>query len=262
MKSPLRRLVLALCTVFVVPGAGAAVTYNDLWYLPAEDGWGVTIAQQGRTLFLTFFVYGTDSKPTWLVATLEQTGTGASGQPEFAGTTYTTTGPWFGGLYNTPYNWREAGTASFKPGSATSAVLEYTVEGVSVRKTVQRQKLTDDDLTGTYTVLTRQTQSCPGLPTQTEVVVDDVVIQHAAGRFNYVQGPVGDRCTLDGSWRQDGILGSASGTLTCDDGLTGTFNIDGAVTNAVGFTASFTATGRMGNGFTCSLSGTVNGTRR
>ncbi len=262
MKSHLRNLALALCSLFVIPGAGAAVTYNDLWWIPAESGWGVTISQQGKTLFLTFFVYGNDSKPTWFVATLDQTGTGASGLPVFTGKTYATTGPWYGGAFNSGLvTDREAGTASFTPSSATAAVLEYTVDGVTVRKSVQRQTLTNDNLTGTYSVMMTQTQTCPGVPPVTEVMVDDVVIQHSAGQFNYVAGPVGDRCTLAGSWVQNGVVGSASGTLTCDDGLSGTFNIDGAITNAVGFTATYTATGRLG-AFTCTLSGTVNGTRR
>jgi hypothetical protein len=262
MKSHLRNLALALCSLFVIPGAGAAVTYNDLWWIPAESGWGMTISQQGNTLFLTFFVYGTDSKPTWFVATLKQTGTTTSGLPVFTGDTFATTGPWFGGTFNSGLvTDRVAGTASFAPTSATTAVLEYTVDGVPVRKTVQRQKLDDDDLTGNYTVMSRQTQTCPGVPPVTEVLVDDVVIQHSSGQFRYVQGSPGDRCTLAGSWVQNGVVGSASGTLTCDDGLSGTFNIDGVITNAVGFTATYTATGRLG-AFTCTLSGTVNGTRR
>jgi hypothetical protein len=262
MKSHLRSLALALCALFVIPGAGAAVTYNDLWWIPAESGWGVTISQQGRTLFLTFFVYGTDSKPTWFVATLDQTGTAASGLPIFTGKTYATTGPWYGGAFNSGLvTDREAGTASFTPSSATAAVLEYTVDGVTVRKTVQRQTLTADNLTGNYKVMMTQTQTCPGVPPVTEVIVDDVVIQHSAGQFSYVAGSPGDRCTLAGSWVQNGVVGSASGTLTCDDGLSGTFNIDGAITNAVGFTATYTATGRLGP-LTCTLSGTVNGTRR
>jgi len=33
------------------------------------------------------------------------------------------------------------------------------------------------------------------------------------------------------------------------------------ITNAIGFTATYTATGKLG-AFTCTLSGTVNGTRR
>lgn len=262
MKSHLRNLALALCSLFVIPGAGAAVTYNDLWWIPAEDGWGVTIAQQGKTLFLTFFVYGTDTKPTWFIATLDQTGTGASGLPIYTGKVYTTTGPWYGGPYNAaPFKYNEAGTASFTPSSATTAVLEYTVDGVKVTKSVQRQTLTADNLTGTYTVMTKQTQTCPGVPPVTEVLVDDVVIQHSSGQFSYVQGSPGDRCTLAGSWVQNGVVGSASGTLTCDDGLSGTFNIDGVITNAVGFTATYSATGKLG-AFTCTLSGTVNGTRR
>jgi len=36
--------------------------------MPGEDGWGMNIAQQGDTLFATVFVYGSDRRPTWYVA--------------------------------------------------------------------------------------------------------------------------------------------------------------------------------------------------
>ena len=262
MTSHLRQFLLALCSVLLIPSGGAAVTYNDLWWIPSESGWGTNIAQQGDTLFMTFFVYGTDSKPTWFVAQLARTGTSAAGQPVFTGKTYATTGPWYGGPFNAAaVTDREAGTISFAPSDTTSATVEYTVDGVTVRKSVQRQTLVSEDLSGTYKVLMNQTQSCPGLPTMTEIVVDDVVIQHASGQFRYVQGVPGDSCTLAGAWVQNGLIGSASGTLICDDGLNGTFNINGVATNALGFTATYSASGRMGN-LTCTLTGTVSATRR
>ncbi len=181
MTSHLRQFLLALCSVLLIPSGSAAVTYNDLWWIPSESGWGTNIAQQGDTLFMTFFVYGTDSKPTWFVAQLARTGTSAAGQPVFTGKTYVTTGPWYGAIFTaTPVTEREAGTISFAPSDAISATLEYTVDGVTVRKSVQRQKLVDENLSGTYKVLTSQTQSCPGLPIATEIMVDDVVIQHAS----------------------------------------------------------------------------------
>ena len=109
MTSHLRQFLLALCSVLLIPSGSAAVTYNDLWWIPSESGWGTNIAQQGDTLFMTFFVYGTDSKPTWFVAQLARTGTSAAGQPVFTGKTYVTTGPWYGGLFTATAGHRARG---------------------------------------------------------------------------------------------------------------------------------------------------------
>jgi len=40
---------------------------------PERIGVGVNVTQQGSTLFLKFFIYGADSKPTWVAARLLHT---------------------------------------------------------------------------------------------------------------------------------------------------------------------------------------------
>src|SRR4051812_7004477 len=68
--------------------------YTDLWYIPTESGWGANVVQQGNTMFVTLFVYGSNNQPTWFVASaVTQTGGSTSGT--FSGPLYQTTGPYF-----------------------------------------------------------------------------------------------------------------------------------------------------------------------
>jgi len=53
--------------------------FSDLWWNPAESGWGVTVDHQQDVMFLTFFVYRADNSTYWVTATLQKVGsTGAS----------------------------------------------------------------------------------------------------------------------------------------------------------------------------------------
>jgi hypothetical protein len=128
-----------------------AADYTDLWWNPAESGWGVNLVQTDNFMFLTFFIYGQDHKPTWYTAGLVLDGTGA-----FSGGLYATTGtyyaqPWNAGDAGTA---QQVGTASFRPSStnAYQATLTYVVNGVgTVTKAVERQPLTAPAIGGQYT---------------------------------------------------------------------------------------------------------------
>ena len=50
-------------------GSRASVTnYQDLWWNPAESGWGINLAHQGDILFATWFTYRAGGRGQWLVA--------------------------------------------------------------------------------------------------------------------------------------------------------------------------------------------------
>ena len=101
MKTTHATAIVALFMMFFagsVPATTVTVNYNDLWWDPNESGWGVNVAQQGSTLFLTFFIYGADSKPTWVTGQLSKTGYNMVGEPIFTGDIIVTTGPYYGGL--------------------------------------------------------------------------------------------------------------------------------------------------------------------
>jgi hypothetical protein len=133
----LKRFFLALL-LFVAAGRAAAVDYTDIWYIPAEAGWGVNVVQGNAFIFMTFFIYGADGKPTWFTAQVDEDGNGNFNGPLYAittGTYYLL--PWGGFPSGGP-----VGTASFQPLGPATAKLIYTVTGVgTVTKTIQRQNL-------------------------------------------------------------------------------------------------------------------------
>jgi lysyl endopeptidase len=43
-----------------------ATAYQDLWWDPADPGWGLGLAQQGDTIFATLFTYDDQGRDTWL----------------------------------------------------------------------------------------------------------------------------------------------------------------------------------------------------
>ena len=45
----------------------SSANVQDLWWNPAESGWGLNIAHQDDTLFATLFTYGADGGGIWLV---------------------------------------------------------------------------------------------------------------------------------------------------------------------------------------------------
>src|ERR1700676_3460563 len=140
----LKRLFLALL-LLAAAGRAGAVDFTDIWYNPAENGWGVNVVQSDAFIFLTFFIYGADGKPTWYTGqvTLDASGNYNGGLYATTGTYYIS--PWAGG--SPPV---AVGTVSFQPTGPYTAKLIYTVTGVgTVTKTIQRQTLTAIGVGGT-----------------------------------------------------------------------------------------------------------------
>src|SRR5204862_236734 len=74
-----------------LPGTG--VSADGLWWhAPAgsESGWGINFTHQGDIVFATWFTYGSDGTPWWLVAEAHKTGPGT-----YAGNLASVTGPPF-----------------------------------------------------------------------------------------------------------------------------------------------------------------------
>ena len=148
-----KKLVLCL---FLITAAlpAAAVDYTDIYYIPAESGWGINVVQSGTDfnyMFVTFFIYGPDNKPTWYTAQLTLDASGNFNGPLFATTGTFYTMPWKTSDLTVPV----VGTASFQPTSAYTAKLIYTVTtpaalAGTVTKLIQRQSLTPIAIGGTY----------------------------------------------------------------------------------------------------------------
>ena len=140
----IKRLLLVASLLLCVVRA-EALEYTDVYFTPAEPGWGVFLVQSDTTQFLAFFIYGSDGKPTWYTAQLMSDGTGG-----YTGSLYAITGTYFANPWQ-GYTINAAGTASFKPTDSYHATLTYTVNGVPpVVKSIQRQTLTPYVLSGNY----------------------------------------------------------------------------------------------------------------
>lgn len=63
-----------------------AINLTDLWYNPAESGWGANIVQQNDIMVVTLFVYSPTGEPTWYVASdVRATGEDKNGLPNLFG---------------------------------------------------------------------------------------------------------------------------------------------------------------------------------
>lgn len=144
--------------VFLLLGclpAGAANLFStdasDMWWNPAESGWGVNIVQEGNVIFATLYVYAADGSAHWFVAPdMEAPG----GSPlTFSGDLYETTGPTFTASFNpSAVTRRVVGTATFTYSATNSAAFTYSVDGKSVSKNIQRMTWRIPDISGEYEV--------------------------------------------------------------------------------------------------------------
>ena len=112
-----------------------ATNYQDLWWNPAESGWGVNITHQGNIIFATLFTYDATGKGMWLVlANASLTGTRT-----YTGALFRTTGPVFNASPWIPSVATQVGAMTFAFDNGNAGTMTYTVDGVSVTKSIQRQ---------------------------------------------------------------------------------------------------------------------------
>src|SRR5450631_840817 len=81
---------LALALTTPAGATSFSPNHSDLWWNPAESGWGIQFVQQADVIFATMFVYDTNNNPTWYSATLN-----FGGGSTWNGTLVATNGPSF-----------------------------------------------------------------------------------------------------------------------------------------------------------------------
>ncbi len=121
-----------------VAGVSGANVYSDMWWAgQAENGWGMSIQQHGNVQFNALYVYDSAGKPVWYVM---PGGTWNADYTTYSGPIYQPT--------SAPLN--DYSPAQFlvgaSPGNVTitytspaTAVLQYTINGISGQKSIQRQ---------------------------------------------------------------------------------------------------------------------------
>ena len=230
LKGLLAALLLATGTGAMAQGSGDA---SDLWWNPAESGWGVNISQQGDMVFATLFVYGASRQPVWYVASA-MARTGAS---TFSGPLYETQGPPFAAASFDPsqVGVREVGTATLALQGPHQATLTYSVDGATVTKSITRQSFRPNDIGGTYLgafVGTYSACAGTGIDGYREEVADIVVTQTGTAveieaRFQ------NETCRYTGTYAQSGRSGRIDGRVDCGTGDIGAFTATEVIANGL-----------------------------
>jgi hypothetical protein len=257
----MRLAVLACAVALALCGSAHGATpfsvdASDLWYNASEEGWGVNIAQQGDVAFLTLFVYGDDSKPTWFVASDLQ-GARDGTTVTYSGDLLATTGPAFSAPRFDPalVTRTKVGTAVFTVINGTDATLSYTVSGRNVVKRVVRQTWRENNATGTYIGYVGGT--CATSVNGPEESLTFVVTQAIPAFRMSTTGTSGASCGYTGTYTQQGRLGSVDGTFSCSTGRSGSFSLDAIEASPDGLLARLTT--QIG---TCTFTTRLAGIRR
>lgn len=255
--SMLKRVLAAALLATAIPAHATAFStdYSDLWYNPNESGWGVNVIQQDNTLFATLFVYSSTGSAAWYVASALTSTNGTT----FTGPLYQTTGPYFGASTFNPsqVNTRLVGTATFSFASPLAATLAYSVDGVTVNKSINRQTWRTENVAGTFIGGTVGTYSgCSSNGYFEEIAL--LSIAQTGSSITMVHAGTGASCTYTGSYSQAGRMGSIEGSLACANGASGSFTMTEVHVTQSGMTAK----GTLNLGGSCRWSGRFGGLRR
>ena len=261
MKHVRRLLQCLVVSVTLAMGTAQASTVSseitDMWWNPGESGWGLNVILQGDVAFLTFFVYGANGTPTWFTSDAHLA---TNGQAVWSGNLYATNGPWFGGPFAAGnVHVRTVGSATFSLLSLNQAVLSYSVDGVFVTKTLERQTWTSEDYSGEYLGGYSVTNSNCN-PINLNGVQEDGGFQSVrqnGSAITITTTTTAATCTYNGTYVQMGKLGQVTGAYSCSSGVQGSFTLTELTPTLSGFTGRFDGQNQY-----CQFSGYLGGVRR
>jgi hypothetical protein len=126
------------------PGTVPAVNYSDLWYSPAEPGWGLSIAQGPTNLvFAMWYVYDASGNPVWY-SLQPGSWTATNVYSSYSGPIYKTRGPTFTGTFDPALvSHVQAGTGTLQFRDSSTLLFRYTLDGVTTIKNLTRQRVED-----------------------------------------------------------------------------------------------------------------------
>lgn len=238
-----KRWIAALALLVSAHGHGNDLT--DHWWVESESGWGVSAVQQDNMLLVTIFVYGADRQPTWFTGEARRYGHDMEGNPGFAGPLYRTTGPAHTGPFDPKaVGVTRVGNVIFEARGPGSATLQYDVDGVTVTKPITRLTFRHKDWSDVYHAAQRANYIGCG-PAFTPPFHYDrsmVHVEHVGEAFRMVVDGSHQVCTYEGRYRQEGRVGSVTGTYGCTDGTAGTFTLAPLETTSFAIAGQIVAT--------------------
>ena len=241
----------------IAQASTATSDITDMWWIPAESGWGLNVIEQNDVAFATFYVYDAQRIPMWYSSTLFYQGVGSNGALVWSGDLVATTGPWFGGPFpSSGVTRRVAGKATFTLTDLNHAILQYSVDNVTVTKAIQRYTWTAENYTGSYLGgYSVRFSNCN--PSSLNGVADIGGAMSVTQNGNAVTMSVTAStisCSFNGTYSQAGKYGQVDGTYACGDGTSGTFSAYEMTPTINGFTASVSGQNQF-----CQWSGSLGG---
>lgn len=233
-----------------------ATNYQDVWYDTSKGGEGVTISQQGTSLFVAFYSYASNGAATWLL-----------GQGTLSGTTmsaalYAYTGTPLTQTYN-PGNLasQQIGSMTLNFLSPTSASMAITAYGTNSTLNLVRYNFGSFIPDGAYVgqVIETRTACTYSSNNGTFSGGENFTITTSGSQFTMYTQDAGGTCTYNGTWAQQGSKATASGSFSCSTGDGGTWTANDVTVSdyavVVLGTEQFTA------GETCSVQLRVGGAK-
>ncbi len=249
----IRTIVLAILAASALASgaAGAASDYTDIWWNPAESGWGANLIQNGDTLFATWFIYDANGAPTWYVAALKR-----DANNNFIGDVAEAKGTFFGAPW-VPGNasGKIVGSATFAPSTlnAWQGTLAWTITNVgTASKAIERQTLAPVTLAGTYAGGQSGAYTGCSAANNNFAYIDryDLVVTAPSAsslklQFNFTSNLA---CSFTGTLEQHGtqfLINNA--TYVCSNGLNTKANVSELRRTPAGIEGKFVAANVGGN---------------
>ena len=132
--------IAAYLGVLYAPPPPATITpafnFSDLWFNPAESGWGLNLVQHASgNIFGVMYTYEAPNRPLWLVIP----GGTWNSNLQFTGGIFRVTGPLASAFDSTKVNVRNVGVATLTFLDRDTGVFTFTIDGATVSKTITRQ---------------------------------------------------------------------------------------------------------------------------
>jgi|SRR5688572_22335203 len=257
-----KNILAALALTLALPAysVGRITDASDLWWNPAEPGWGVNLIHQNDIVFLTFFGYSISRNPVWYSASEMRYEGNATGAMVFQGALYETHGPYYADFYDaSSVTYRQVGTVIFRMTSIGTATMVYTADGRTISKDLVRFTWRINEVGGQYLgALVGNYSSCPSAPNNgyREEDMQLVLTQTASSLTIQATGNTAT-CTMSAAYRQEGRMGSMAGPYSCTNGTSGTFHAFEIEANPQTFSARVDTTTNN-----CNFSGRLGGVRR
>jgi hypothetical protein len=132
----------------VAAGAPANALQDMWWGGPAQNGWGLSIAQSGEQLFGGLYVYRDDGKPVWAFM---PGGTWNADHTAFSGPLYAPASSWLGDYKPAALQvGSPLGTGRLTFDGASTTTFDYTIGSSTGRQALQRFAASPTGGAGTY----------------------------------------------------------------------------------------------------------------